>query len=55
MANDRGSGDDTGSSVLNQLEFVEEIMGETEKKGVAVIQTGGDEGVNQDCSTVGSE
>ena len=50
MADDRGSGDDPGSRILDQLEFMEEFVGETKKKGVTVIQAGGDEGVNQDCS-----
>ena len=34
MTGDRGSFDNTGSSVLDQLEFMEEFVGETKKKGV---------------------
>ena len=34
----RGFGDDTCSSVLDQLEFMKEFVGETKQKGVAVIQ-----------------
>ena len=34
----RGFGDNTCSSVLDQLEFMEEFVGETKQKGVAVIQ-----------------
>ena len=50
MTDDRGSGDNTGSSILDQLEFMEEFVGETKKKGIAIIQTGGDEGVNYKIS-----
>ena len=35
----RGFGDDACSSVLDQLEFMEEFVGETKQKGVAIIQT----------------
>ena len=55
MADDRGSGDDPGSRILDQLEFMEEFVGKTKKKGVTVIQAGGDKGVNQDCSAVWGE
>ena len=34
----RGFGDDACSSVLDQLEFMEEFVGETKQKGVAIIQ-----------------
>ena len=46
MTDDRGSGDYPSSSILDQLEFMEEFVGETKKKGITVVQTGGDEGVN---------
>lgn len=39
VAGGRGFGDNTGSSVLDQLEF----MGETKQEAVAIIQAGGDE------------
>ena len=55
MTDDRGSGDYPSSSILDQLEFMEEFVGETIKKGVTIVEAGGDEGVNQDCSTIGSE
>ena len=42
VTDDRGSGDDTGSSVLNQLKFMEEFVGETKEKGITIIQAGGD-------------
>ena len=42
VADGRGFGDNTGSSVLDQLEFMEEFMGETKQEGVTVIQAGGD-------------
>ena len=51
----RGSGDDTGSSILDQLELMEEFVGETNKEGIAVIQAGSDKGVDQDCGAVGGE
>ena len=36
------SGDNTGSSILDQLEFMEEFVGETKEKGITIIQTGSD-------------
>ena len=39
----RGFGDDAGCSVLDQLDFMEEFVGETEEKGVTVIEAGGDQ------------
>ena len=35
-------GDDAGSSVLTQSEFMEEMIREAKQERVAVIQTGGD-------------
>ena len=49
------SSDDTGSSILYQLKFMEEFVWETKEKGIAIIQAGSDQGVNQDCGGVGSE
>ena len=49
------SGDYTGSSVLDQLKFMEEFVWETKEKGITVIQAGSDKRVNQDCGAVGSE
>ena len=47
-----GSGHDAGCWVLDKLNFMEIFIGETKKKWVAVIKTGGDEAVNQDGSGV---
>ena len=55
MADGGCSSDDTGSSVLDQLEFMEEFVRETKEEGIAVIQAGSDKSVNQDCSRVGGE
>ena len=55
VTDDRGSGDDAGSSVLDQLELMEEFVWETKKKGITVVQAGSDKKVNQDSSTVGGE
>ena len=51
----RGFGDDAGCSVLDQLDFMEEFVGETEEKGVTVIEAGGDQRMDQDGSVVGGE
>ena len=51
----RGFGDDTGSGVVDQLKFMERRVRETEEEGVAVIQTGGDETVDEDGGGVGGE
>ena len=48
-------GDDAGSRVLNQLEFVGELVGETKEKVVTIVQAGCDQSVDQDGSGVGSE
>ena len=47
--------DVAGSRVLNQLEFVGELVGETKEKGVTIVQAGCDQSVDQDSSGVGSE
>ena len=52
---DRSSCDDPGCSVLDQLELMEELVRETIEKGVAIIQEGSDEGVDQDYGAVRSE
>jgi len=51
----RGFGDDAGSSVLAQLELMEEFVGETKEEGIAIIQAGGDKRVDQDGGAVGCE
>ena len=48
-------GDEAGGRVLNQLEFMDELVGKTKEKGVAVVQTGCDQGVDQNGSRVGSK
>ena len=37
VADDRGSSDDTGSRILDQLKFMEEFVGETNEKGITII------------------
>ena len=49
------SGDDLGSSILNQLKFIDGFVGETSEKGIAIIQTGGDQGVDQYSSAAAFE
>ena len=48
-------GDDAGGRVLNQLEFMDELVGKTKEKGVAIVQAGCGQGVEQDGSGVGSK
>ena len=55
VTNGGGSGDDTGSSVLDQLQFMEEFVGESKEKGIAIIQAGRDQRVDQDSGAVRSE
>lgn len=47
--------DDACSRVLDQLEFMEGFLWETEEEGVAIIQTGGDEAVYEDGSGLGGK
>lgn len=53
MTNRGGSGNDTGSSVLDQLQFVDGLVGQTKQKEVTVIKMGCDQAVDQNNSTVG--
>ena len=46
-------GDNAGGRVLNQLEFMDVLVGKTKEEGVAIVQTGCDQGVDQDGSGVG--
>lgn len=48
-------GDHLSCSILNKLKFMEGLEGETREKGVAVIQAGGDQRVDQDGGAVGGE
>ena len=48
-------GDDAGGKVLNQLELMDGLVGETKEQGVAIIQTECDQSVYQDSSGVGSK
>lgn len=48
-------GDDAGSSVLNQLEFMEEMIREAKQERVAVVQTGGDKAIYKYGSGMWSE
>ena len=50
-----GSSDDAGCWVLDRLKFMKVFMGDTKRKWVAVIKTGGDEAVNQEGSGVTGE
>ena len=45
--------DDAGGRVLDQLEFMEGLVGEAEEERIAIVQTGGDEAV--DGGGVGGE
>ena len=42
MTDGRGFGYNAGSSVLDQLKFMEVFVRETEQKGVAIVQAGRD-------------
>ena len=55
MVGRRGFGDDSCGRVLNQLKLMEGLVRETEKKRVAVIQTGGDKTVDKDGGSAGGE
>ena len=39
-------GDDAGGRVLNQLEFMDVLVGKTKEKGIAIVQTRCDHGVD---------
>ena len=43
-----GFGDDPGCSILDKLQFMEGFDWETGEEGVAVVQTGCHQGVNED-------
>ena len=55
MVGGRSFGDDSCSRILNQLELMEGLVRETEEERVTVIQAGGDEAVNKNGGSVGSE
>ena len=55
MADGRGFGDNTGSGILDQLDFMEEFVGETKQMAVAIVQAGSDQRVDQDSGAVWSE
>ena len=42
-----GSGEQAGSGVLNILEFFEDLGGDAVEEAVTVVESGGDEGVNE--------
>ena len=42
-----GVGEESGCCILNQLESIDEGGVDAVKEGVAVVQTGGDEGVDE--------
>ncbi|XP_060792683.1 cilia- and flagella-associated protein 100-like [Neoarius graeffei] len=48
-----GFSDDTGSRVLDQLEFMEGLLREAEKKRVVVVNPGGCKAVNKDGGSMG--
>ncbi|KAI9545772.1 hypothetical protein NQZ68_033904, partial [Dissostichus eleginoides] len=51
----KGSGDDAGSRVLDQLKFVDGLERETTEKRVAVVDVWSDQGVNKDGGAVRCE
>ena len=50
-----GSGYNTGSRVLDQLVFMDRLVGYTREEGVAIINMGSDQGLYESCSAVGCE
>ena len=52
MVKRRGSGNDAGCRVLDQLKLMKGFVSGTEKEGFAIIDAGGDEAVDQDSSGV---
>ena len=48
VAGGGGFGDDPGCSILDKLQFMEGFDWETGEEGVAVVQTGCHQGVNED-------
>ena len=50
-----GVGEEAGSRVLNHLESMEGVGGDASEEGVAIIQTGRDEGVDKGFSSRGRE
>lgn len=55
MVRGGGPGYDSGSRVLDQLEFVKGLVGEAEEERVAVVQAGGNKAVDKDGGRVGRE
>ena len=49
----RGSGNDTGSRILNKLKFMEELVRKTRKDRVEVINTGYNQSMSENGGTVG--
>ena len=49
----RGSGNDTGDRILNQLKFMEELVRKTRKDRVEVIDTGCNQSISENGGTVG--
>ena len=50
-----GVGEEAGSRVLNHLKSMEGARGDAGEEGVTVVQTGGDEGVDEGFSSRGGE
>ena len=50
-----GVGEEAGSRVLNHLKSMEGARGDAGEEGVTIVQTGGDEGVDEGFSSRGGE
>ena len=50
-----GVGEEAGSRVLNHLKSMEGARGDAGEEGVTVVETGGDEGVDEGFSSRGGE
>ena len=55
VVNEGGFGDDASGRVLDQLKFMDRLVRETKKKGVTVVYTGYNQGVNKNGGAVGGE
>ena len=50
-----GMGEEAGSRILNHLKSMEGAGGDADEEGVTIVQTGGDEGMNEGFSSRGGE
>jgi len=51
----RSSGNDTGGCILDQLELKQRFMRKTRENGVTVVDTGCNEGMDENGGAVGCE